>query len=259
MHLSRYLAFTAFSLLPFFSTVPAAQATTLYLKGDVVYRERMALPENAQIEVTLTDKSAQDQSSTVVATTTFTPTASTPFPYELKFDSEALKPGDTYELSARITVDGKLFFASKQNKTLFKGEEKDTTIFVMRASDSTPDEALNAAQNNKLPEGEWSIIAIQGKNVIERAPATLKIEENNRISGKSGCNSYGGGIKAEDDNKVSLSRMISTQMICDQDLMKQELDLFKAFGLITSYSVSNKELTFFDKDKKPVLKLSRKQ
>ena len=45
--------------------------------------------------------------------------------------------------------------------------------------------------------------------------ATLNFDENNRIGGKSFCNSYGGNV-LYDGNKVKFDQIFSTQMYCNE-------------------------------------------
>lgn len=277
MFFSRRLALAAFFVMPFFTVMSAAEATPLYIKGDVVYRERIALPENAQLEVTLSSAATDDSAANVIATTTFMPTVSSPIPYELKFDSSAIRPDETYELSARIMVGDKVFFTTLAKKTIFGDEENDTQILVGRASstaentpatdtgstpatdaENTPVVAPQEVQNINALTGEWVIVSISGKTVNEQVPATLSVAENGRINGKSGCNSFGGNVEVK-NAKLAFGPVVSTKMACRPELMKQETDLFQTFPLITGYSTTDEGLTLLDADNNPVLVLSRKK
>jgi uncharacterized lipoprotein YbaY len=89
---------------------PAAPAAAgAVLTGTVTYRQKIALPDNAIVEVTLADVSRADAAATVIATQTIeTLGAQVPIPFELTYDPAAIDPRMTYAVSARITVDGKL-------------------------------------------------------------------------------------------------------------------------------------------------------
>lgn len=95
--------------------VPAEEASVAapqlsgVLTGTVTYRQRIALPPNAVVEVKLSDVSRMDVAAIDVATQTIvTKGEQVPIAYELKYDPAKIDPRMTYAVSARITVDGKL-------------------------------------------------------------------------------------------------------------------------------------------------------
>jgi heat shock protein HslJ len=79
-----------------------------------------------------------------------------------------------------------------------------------------------AANLEQAIEGRtWLAVAIAGADVIPGTRITLKIE-NGRVSGKAGCNSYGGGAEIRGDT-VKFGSMFSTKMACMADgVMAQE-------------------------------------
>jgi len=91
------------------ASTPAAPMQSAVLTGTVTYRQKIALPDNAIVEVTLADVSRADAAATIIATQTIeTLGAQVPIPFELTYDPAAIDPRFTYAVSARITVDGKL-------------------------------------------------------------------------------------------------------------------------------------------------------
>lgn len=78
--------------------------------GEVTYRERIALPPNAVLSVELADVSLADAPATVIGQRKIVPAGQVPIRFEIGFDSKAIRPGRTYALQARITVDGRLMF-----------------------------------------------------------------------------------------------------------------------------------------------------
>ena len=83
------------------------------VSGTVTYRQRIALPPNAVVRVTLADVSLQD-----VAARVFTeieiPTAGrqVPIPFRLTYWPERIEATHTYSVRAQIVVDGALFMTS---------------------------------------------------------------------------------------------------------------------------------------------------
>ncbi|USD66135.1 YbaY family lipoprotein [Vibrio sp. SCSIO 43136] len=79
--------------------------------GTVSYRERIALPENAKVTVTLQDISLADAPSVEIARTEFDSFGfQSPFAYQLDYDPSKIIENHRYSVSARITVDGQLKF-----------------------------------------------------------------------------------------------------------------------------------------------------
>ncbi|MEZ9742077.1 YbaY family lipoprotein [Vibrio splendidus] len=86
---------------------------TQVISGTVSYRERIALPENAVVTVTLEDISLADAPSTVIATQEFiTDGKQVPFAFELSYDNNKIKANHRYNMRATIHVDGKLRFTT---------------------------------------------------------------------------------------------------------------------------------------------------
>jgi uncharacterized lipoprotein YbaY len=89
---------------------PAGEVT-----GTVTYRQRMALPPNAQIEVSLEDVSQADAAAKLVAEQKMTlGERQVPVPFALKFDPAKIDPTHSYGVRAKIVVDGEVRFASDQ-------------------------------------------------------------------------------------------------------------------------------------------------
>ncbi|MGF1724242.1 YbaY family lipoprotein [Photobacterium nomapromontoriensis] len=79
--------------------------------GTLTYRERIALPDNARITVTLADVSKMDAPAEVISRQVFLAEGkSVPFHYALNFTRDEIIPSHTYTVSARIEVGDKLMF-----------------------------------------------------------------------------------------------------------------------------------------------------
>lgn len=97
---------------------------THVISGTVSYRERIALPENAVVTVTLEDISLADAPSTVIATQEFTTDGKqVPFAFELSYDNNKIKANHRYNMRATIHVDGKLRFTTDTIKSVITDVE----------------------------------------------------------------------------------------------------------------------------------------
>ncbi|MEZ8983668.1 lipo-like protein [Vibrio cyclitrophicus FF160] len=101
----------------------AVAENTQVISGTVSYRERIALPENAVITVTLEDISLADASSIVIATQEFTADKQVPFAFELSYDNNKIQANHRYNMRATIHVDGKLRFTTDTVKSVITDVE----------------------------------------------------------------------------------------------------------------------------------------
>ena len=109
------------------------------IKGSVWYRERMLLPPEAEVHVTLEDISRMDVKSELIAETRFTPKGGPPFPFTLSYDPARTHDKGRYALRARILVSDKLMFTSTEHIPAFDRDlEKPVEILVSRVVGSAP-------------------------------------------------------------------------------------------------------------------------
>lgn len=95
--------------------------------GNITYRERIALPPTAQVEIQLADVSLMDAPSKTIAQQSFTADGrQVPFPFTLTVDQRRLDPRGSYAVSARITdASGKLMFITDtRNSVTFRGQSR---------------------------------------------------------------------------------------------------------------------------------------
>ncbi len=82
--------------------------------GTAMYRERIALPPGAVLEVTLEDVSRAGAKAEVLGRVTIEDPGSPPFDFEITFDPAAIDERFSYVIRARITVEGTLMFTTDQ-------------------------------------------------------------------------------------------------------------------------------------------------
>ena len=104
-------------------TEPTA-VSPVTVTGSITYRERIALPPTAQVEITLADVSLADAPSTTIAQQAFTADGrQVPFAFSLTVDQRRLDPRHSYAVSARISdASGRLMFITDtRNSVAFDG------------------------------------------------------------------------------------------------------------------------------------------
>jgi putative lipoprotein len=98
------------------AAAPAEEAgqsrATAQLTGTVAWRERIMLPANSVLIVSLQDVSLADAPAKLMSAQRQEGSFSPPVPFVLRYDPAKIIPNHRYSVSARIEVDGKLRFAS---------------------------------------------------------------------------------------------------------------------------------------------------
>lgn len=120
----RFAAAAALTLSLAACATSAPAERTVAVTGSIAYRERIALPPTAQIEVRLDDVSLADAPARNMATQRFASEGKqVPFAFSLTVDRSDIDPRHSYAVAARITdADGKLLFITDtRNSVAFDG------------------------------------------------------------------------------------------------------------------------------------------
>jgi len=92
----------------------------------------------------------------------------------------------------------------------------------------------------EIPSGSYQIRTIQGVPVYKM---NFEIDNSeNKISGKTNCNSYSGNYSLT-NNEINFGTFVSTKMYCEEHVMKEEHNLFKAFSNATNFGFDNNMFT----------------
>jgi len=135
--LDRVAEFFVFGLVPLVVGVLAVpemtSAAERTVAGEVVYRERIALPPDALLVVELADVSLVD-APIVIAKRRIAPAGNVPIKFEIGFDPKAIQQGRTYALQARITVGERLMFTTDTSHRLDPLAGKPQTVLLKTAA-----------------------------------------------------------------------------------------------------------------------------
>lgn len=236
------------------AAVPAtpALAAPRVMRGTVSYRERMALPPGAIVEVKLLDVSLADAPSRTIAETRISGRR-IPARWALRFDSRQIEPRHSYALQARILDGDRLLFITTERHSVFAGGPDNTDIWVQRVSgDDRPPAAAPS------PIGSWRLASLSGKDVPASITSTLEIAADGKVSGRGGCNGFGGNATLK-GRTIRFSRMVSTMMACAPDAMAQERGFLDGLAKIRRWDIHRGSglLALLDGRGRPVMVLTR--
>ncbi len=86
--------------------------------GTVTYRQRVAMPPGAVVEVSLLDVSRADAPAVVLDKQEIKPTTQVPIPFTLNYDPAQIDERHAYAVQARILVEGKLWFINTTRRAV---------------------------------------------------------------------------------------------------------------------------------------------
>lgn len=110
--------------------------TTAKIEGVVVYRERIALPPTAEIEIVFEDVSRPDAPATVLSTLIMEAKSGPPYAFSIDYNPDQIDPRMTYALRATIRVDGKMKFTTMDYTNPFSGNPVNVLVRMVPGNDS---------------------------------------------------------------------------------------------------------------------------
>ncbi len=114
------------------SPTPAAEASAA-VTGTVTYRERMLLPPDAVIQVSLVDVSLMDVPAKLISRQEIRPEHAVPVAFSLPYDPAAIDERMTYAVQARISSGGKLLFITDTSyQVLTRGQPGHVDLVLKR-------------------------------------------------------------------------------------------------------------------------------
>jgi heat shock protein HslJ len=101
--------------------------------------------------------------------------------------------------------------------------------------------------NVPLTDSQWRLTELMGRplptGTATMTDVTLAFtKEGNRVSGFSGCNTFGGSYATPDPAKISFSQMLSTMKACPSN-MDLESAFLKMLQEVDSYAINGNVLS----------------
>ena len=221
--------------------------------GTVTYRERIALPPQAELTVRLVDLDDTGGVASVVAEQQKTlGDAGPPYAFTLNYAPHTINEGLGYIVRARIAVDGTVRFSGEIDWDALTPEER--TAWVQSLKSGTPDDVGLVLRSGDLPSPQpvteleqttWRLTSIGGdapQTEDAMSPLILKfLPVQGRMSGSGGVNTFSGTYELEGDS-MSFEVGISTLMSGPPDLMEQEDRVKEALASVTGYRLEGDTL-----------------
>jgi len=141
--------------------IHAAAPEATRISGSISYRERMALTDQAVVEITLQDVSLADAPSIIIAKQRISNPGQVPIKFELEYPAEDIDVRRTYSLGVRISDRDQLMFINDTRvPVLTRGAGKEVNIALVRVQNTAPDETgLSEESSGMVLEGMFRYMA----------------------------------------------------------------------------------------------------
>jgi putative lipoprotein len=230
---------------------PSALAAKIGISGEVTYRERIALPETATLEIELIDLAWPDRPRLSVAA----PTGSgqVPLAFTLTFEDSMILPQHNYALNAEITA-GDIRFRNAEPYPVTPLSQTDPILIVTQSiAQIQPSSEQPAAEEGLALFGiTWQATAIAGQPVPPGTEITLLVESDMRAGGVGGCNSYFSQTTITKDS-FAVGELSRTQRSCGYDRNMLEQAFYEALRTAVSWTVESNTLALLDGAGKPTV------
>lgn len=196
----------------------------LAVTGEVLYRERIAMPEGAVVKVQVADVSKADAPADVIGEQVIENPGNVPVKFSVPYDAAKIQPQYTYAVSARIEVNGKLEWISTTRIPVITNgaPTSNVQVVVQRVGGSTSQPSQDAAQLVG-PVWQWQSTTTPVQKIKVKDPLryTIQFNGDGTVGIKNDCNSVGATYTA-DGQKINIKLGPTTLMACPPDSQDSE-------------------------------------
>lgn len=241
------------------AAVGPALAAKVTLSGEVTYRERMALPEDAVLRLQLVDLTLPNLPPRLDVEAP-TGQGQVPLSFNLTFNDSLILPDHTYALVASIGTAGGTLFRNAEPHRVDPLEPAGPIVIVTgRVAENEPASAPAQSPPAVAPaiiEFTWQATRIGATPILPRAVPSLLVGGDLRAGGSGGCNSWYAQAMIDGD-EIRFGSVTSTLRACTESVARQEQSFHAALAAVATWQVSGDTLTLYDSAGEPLLVFAR--
>ena len=196
----------------------------------VTYRERIALPSDAELDVQLLEVSPSGRADKRIASQRFF-MDTVPMTIGLSHDPRLIAEGKTYGVTATIWSRNQRLFASNAPQAAFEISTNAVEIMLRMLDDPLAETALPRS----ISGIEWVVTEVLGTPWPNDDPATLMIDTEAHVSAFAGCNRFRGQASMSDGEFTMLGDLAGTMMACPDAVENEERRFLSALTRVTGY------------------------
>jgi uncharacterized lipoprotein YbaY len=147
---TKLKALTVASLLLLLAVCTATSAgPTATVRGEATYRERLAVPPGAQLEVVLLDVSRAGAPAQVIGSVTLSDIGQPPYRFEIPYLTEHIVASHRYSVRATLTHQGQLLFTTDRTyPVITAGNPTEVQLLLRRVGARGPASAPGADRDD---------------------------------------------------------------------------------------------------------------
>ncbi|MEM7178337.1 MAG: META domain-containing protein [Pseudomonadota bacterium] len=241
-----------FSLLAVFTLSGPALAEFRSVSGTATYLERIAVPPEAVVQVTLVGPSDNGAPARPLASIIVDPQGRVPVNFVLGYDRKMVRPGRTYMIEAALIVRGEPRFRGSVAAPVLTPGAHDAVTVVMRRS-PPQDAGTETAHQSIL--GEWEVFEIFGQPIEGGRVPALSIAQDGGVAGTGSCNRFNGRAQTG-SGTIAFGPVAATQMACPDPLGTQERAFFDALSRVAGFEVHQRSIAMTDDSGAVLLRLA---
>lgn len=245
--------FGVLSLLVWLVAAPAiAEVQMKTLSVTVSFRERIALPPRAQLDVHLLEVLNADGHADAIASQRFAMTA-VPMTVSLSYDPQVVDGVSNYVVFAAIrSPDGQQLFRATETLDVMDGSDQ---LAVDMMLTMLPEADMTVAVPRRISGVAWTVTEVFGDAWPNDDPATLLIDDEMNVSAFGGCNRFRGQVQPSGRGLAFPENMAGTMMACPDAVEAQERRFLAALTRVSDYVRYGAGLVMMDADGRAVLHL----
>lgn len=243
--------FIVLSMLASLVATPAlAETQSRTLSVTVSFRERIALPPGAQLDLQLRRVVSPDEQTDVLASRRFA-IGAVPMTVSLGYDPRVVNGDSDYAVFAAIrSPDGQHLFRETAILDIASDPAPVSADIMLKM---VPRTAANASVQRRISGVAWTVTEVFGEAWPNDDPATLMIDEGMNVSAYGGCNRFRGQIKPSVLGLALPETLAGTMMACPDETEAQERRFLAALAQVADYVRYGAGLVMIDAQGRAVL------
>ena len=251
-------------VIAWLATLMPTLAANLVLVGEVSYRERIALPPQSVLTVSLVDLTLPGRPARLAATANIDSRGQVPLQFTLSFDEQVIDRTHAYGLVAEIASGGRVWFRNAEPLPVDPVTPPGGIMIIVSLLPDPPPgstagqapSTVSLAVSAEIFDTVWVVERIGGQVILPTHRSTLSITGDRRAGGVGGCNNY--FTTAEfDGTGLTFAPIVATRMMCTAHAMQQEIAYFSALTAVRGYTLAEDRLTLLDSAGTPLLRFTR--
>jgi putative lipoprotein len=220
--------------------------------GTVSYRERVALPADAVVEISIVDASLADSATKVVASANV-PAAGrqVPLTFDIHYDSRSIEQRHLSIIRANIRSGDQLLFASDVVRGVITQGNPTQVDLVLSRVDPTA-----SPTSHDLAGTSWVLTDLNGDGVVADTRVTLEFAANGHATGNGSCNRYFSTVDMS-GSSIRFGAVGSTRMACATAVSLQEIKYFQMLESANRFTIEGRTLSIYGGDSRDPLRFAR--